>query len=640
MYAQHKFSLNCLSKQIKQHYFTPLFLTVCGILSTSALAQSNQTQAFYLVDADGNHLLDANGQKVAIYTMPSNQGTALGQNAQTKNDTSTAIGKNANASTADNAVAVGINTNSALSSVAVGNNSKANGNESIAIGLNAKSSGWRDIAIGYNADTTGVPNNNSATAVGNQSKATSWGATAYGTGAEATATNTNAIGNQAKATGALSTSLGTTARSSGSYALALGTLSNAIGHSSIATGLHSYATGTNAMAEGSYSIASGDYSIAQGYEAASVDISSTSVGIRAKTDGGHSTALGRQAKALAYKSTAVGSDAGAYTENSLALGEGTTVGADQELIDTADKYFKKLSEYNNNERVLSATSPTASTYQGFKTKSETFKAELDALKIQYDAAMLANADNKNSTGIGVKNKVTAQNTQVLGNNITADIENSVYLGNDTTAVKDAGKNTKIVRTPSQTTPGETEVTIEQGNTTTGGATGTVSEATINGVTYGNFAGATAKGGLSVGAADNERRIMNVAAGEIAETSTDAINGSQLYSVVKGLNAAQNNVAVIDSKINDMKVDIHNQIHRESKHLRAGIAGSNAAASLPQVRKDGKSMVMAAVGTYGGESAVAVGYSKASDSGKVVFKMQANANSRGKVGGGAGVGYEW
>ena len=70
-----------------------------------------------------------------------------------------------------------------------------------------------------------------------------------------------------------------------------------------------------------------------------------------------------------------------------------------------------------------------------------------------------------------------------------------------------------------------------GTTTTAGDTGIVANATIGGITYGGFAGATANGVVSVGAAGSERRIQNVAAGEISATSTDAINGSQLYSVV-------------------------------------------------------------------------------------------------------------
>lgn len=55
------------------------------------------------------------------------------------------------------------------------------------------------------------------------------------------------------------------------------------------------------------------------------------------------------------------------------------------------------------------------------------------------------------------------------------------------------------------------------------------------------------------------------------------------------------------------------------------------ASLPQVYIPGKSMVAAAVGTYEGQSAISVGYSRASDNGKASSKLQGNANSRGKVG---------
>ena len=54
------------------------------------------------------------------------------------------------------------------------------------------------------------------------------------------------------------------------------------------------------------------------------------------------------------------------------------------------------------------------------------------------------------------------------------------------------------------------------------------------MTYRGFQGAKANGVVSVGAAGDERRIQNVAAGEISSTSTDAINGSQLYSVANGV----------------------------------------------------------------------------------------------------------
>ncbi|WP_241762004.1 YadA C-terminal domain-containing protein [Mannheimia granulomatis] len=67
---------------------------------------------------------------------------------------------------------------------------------------------------------------------------------------------------------------------------------------------------------------------------------------------------------------------------------------------------------------------------------------------------------------------------------------------------------------------------------------------------------------------------------------------------------------------------------------------NAAAALPQVYIPGKSMVAAAGGTFKGENALAVGYSRSSDNGKLILKLQGNANSRGDIGGGVGVGYQW
>ncbi|KAE9541406.1 YadA-like family protein [Ursidibacter maritimus] len=115
-------------------------------------------------------------------------------------------------------------------------------------------------------------------------------------------------------------------------------------------------------------------------------------------------------------------------------------------------------------------------------------------------------------------------------------------------------------------------------------------------------------------------ISNVAPGV---KDTDAVNVSQLKGTV-------NNVAN----------QLNNKINRQGKDLRAGIAGANAAAGLPQVYIPGKSMVAASAGTFKGQSAVAVGYSRASDNGKLILKLQGNANTRGDVGGSVGVGYQW
>ena len=113
--------------------------------------------------------------------------------------------------------------------------------------------------------------------------------------------------------------------------------------------------------------------------------------------------------------------------------------------------------------------------------------------------------------------------------------------------------------------------------------------------------------------------------------------TKITNVAKGVDK---NDAVNVGQLKDEIGGVHNRINKVDKDLRAGIAGSNAAATLPQVYIPGKSMVAAAAGTFKGENAFAVGYSRASDNGKLILKLQGNANSQGDIGGGVGIGYQW
>lgn len=127
---------------------------------------------------------------------------------------------------------------------------------------------------------------------------------------------------------------------------------------------------------------------------------------------------------------------------------------------------------------------------------------------------------KRTISLGNENKIKADNVVILGSEIEAKVENSVYLGSKSTAVSDAGNNLNNIG--------------EIGETKTGGATGTVDKAVINEIEYSGFAGSKSNGGVTIGYSGGERRLMNVAAGEISDKSTDAINGSQLYSIVNSL----------------------------------------------------------------------------------------------------------
>ena len=124
---------------------------------------------------------------------------------------------------------------------------------------------------------------------------------------------------------------------------------------------------------------------------------------------------------------------------------------------------------------------------------------------------------------GYKNTITTDNAYVVGNNSTASADGAMILGSSASVTGKngvaLGNNTKVAN--------ENAVAIGNGSETA--AAVATPSATINGVAH-NFAGVNPASTVSVGKAGSERTITNVAAGRISATSTDAINGSQLYAV--------------------------------------------------------------------------------------------------------------
>lgn len=124
-------------------------------------------------------------------------------------------------------------------------------------------------------------------------------------------------------------------------------------------------------------------------------------------------------------------------------------------------------------------------------------------------------------------------------------------------------------------------------------------------------------------------IDNVANGDISATSTDAINGSQLYAVAKEVTNLAGQVNNLEGKVNKV-----------GKRADAGTASALAASQLPQASMSGKSMVSIAGSSYQGQSGLAIGVSRISDNGKVIIRLSGTTNSQGKTGVAAGVGYQW
>lgn len=202
----------------------------------------------------------------------------------------------------------------------------------------------------------------------------------------------------------------------------------------------------------------------------------------------------------------------------------------------------------------------------------------------------------------------------------------------------------------------TDNSIALGAYATTGAVVPTSSTVILGKTY-QFAGTAPIGTVSVGSEGQERTITNVAAGRISATSTDAINGSQLYATNQAIESLTNisnvtNQAIenlttqtvnMQTQINQNTSDItslKDKIHRNEHKANAGTASAIAVANLPQPTEADKNMVAVAIGTYDGETGYAIGVSRVTENNRWVVKASVTGNSRNKFGAGASAGYQW
>jgi len=236
----------------------------------------------------------------------------------------------------------------------------------------------------------------------------------------------------------------------------------------------------------------------------------------------------------------------------------------------------------------------------------------------------------NATGEAAK--ATGPNSVAIGGNSNAAVEDAVAIGNGATVGAEAAKGSVAIGAGAKAGKAHTGDYSLDTSATVAGKTGPDTRV------------------VSVGDKGNEAQIQNVAPGVISATSTDAVNGSQLHATNVQVNKNVQNINRVEGKVDNLSQVINNhagefnrldrKVNKYGKEARAGIAGANAAAALPQVYTPGKSMVAASAGTFKGQNALAVGYSRASDNGKVILKLQGNANTSGDVGAGVGVGYQW
>ena len=511
--------------------------------------------------------------------------TQYGPGASATGGDSVAVGDSAKA-TAGHATAVGTLTEAdGVNSFVAGLQAKsgATAENSVAIGRGAQALGQKRASDQFTASTIAIGNNATATengdiVIGRQATSTvskyhgedgsgavvmgseahsygSRGDVVLGSGAEANIIRKGTT-NPADAAGySQSIAIGSMAKVYGTQAMAIGGDVKSIGHSSIAIGGNDvdlvksdlqaavpgfWAAGAQNKFEretaalypgttlGSAALSTSQYrsntasigaaSIAMGAMTQSFGIGSTAIGVNSMSKGVASTSIGVIARSWGKNSLAVGSQAGAYGDKSTSLGDtntvgfdmtdGTTSGAASSAIGTDNKV------YGNNSYVIGGGNTI-----GSATITETTEANGDKIK----KVTAGTVKGSTAGAFGYKNTVTTDNAYVVGNNSTASADGAMVLGSSASVTGKngvaLGNNTKVAN--------ENAVAIGNGSETA--AAVATPSATINGVAH-NFAGVNPASTVSVGKAGSERTITNVAAGRISATSTDAINGSQLYAV--------------------------------------------------------------------------------------------------------------
>lgn len=300
--------------------------------------------------------------------------------------------------------------------------------------------------------------------------------------------------------------------------------------------------------------------IAIGVDAYSSAAGGVSLGNGAQTTNNNSTAIGSSAKAKEANATAVGMNATALGNQSTAIGSNANV---------ADGARESVAIGNNASTAKSysfAAGPNAKTAEqlsvaiGFNANA----TGLHAVAIGPNATTGINAwstiaigNNANATlrhGVAIGDNATTKGDLAIamGTNSTSQYQ-SVSLGAESAA--NGGSSIALGASSNATVGGS----VALGNSTVAGSN--MFDATSSGATFKNDAGVNTTvsfaanssaigGAVSVGKAGNERQIQNVAAGRLSATSTDAINGSQLYTVLNnsGFNVQENGNA--KSRINN------------------------------------------------------------------------------------------
>ncbi|WP_171938146.1 YadA-like family protein [Escherichia coli] len=334
-----------------------------------------------------------------------------------------------------------------------------------------------------------------------------------------------AIGKGAKAntfmnTSGASTALGYDAIAEGEYSSAIGSKTLATGGASMAFGVSAKAMGDRSVALGASSVANGDRSMAFGRYAKTNGFTSLAIGDSSLADGEKTIALGNTAKAYEIMSIALGDNANASKEYAMALGASSKAGGADSLA------FGRKSTANSTGSLAIGADSSSSNDNAIAIGNKTQALGVNSMAL----GNASQASGESSIALGNTSEASEQNAIALGQGSIASKVNSIALGSNSLS---SGENA-IALGEGSAAGGSNSLAFgsqsrANGNDSVALGVGAAA-ATDNSVAIGAGSTTDASNTVSVGNSATKRKIVNMAAGAISNTSTDAINGSQLYTI--------------------------------------------------------------------------------------------------------------
>ena len=340
----------------------------------------------------------------------------------------------------------------------------------------------------------------------------------FGDGSSITGYQSQAGGDNNHLIGEQNSAFGMNNQINGNHTHAFGGGNNVTGDQSTATGHYNLITGHNASAFGYDNKAQANETTVVGHQSIASGLNASAFGSKATASGESALALGTGANATGNRTIAVSVDAKAKADESIAVGSASTSEGIRSIAIGA------------NATATNESATVVGTHSTADIRGTVIGAESMAHNHGFAGGYQAKATGESSTAIGVRANSTGLSTIAIGSDSVANNKASTAIGQGATA--DASYGVALGKAATATHGSA----VALGTATTTEQAVSVTEATVGKLTYGGFAGTDATAVVSVGKkGDHTRQIINVGAGEISATSTDAINGSQLYATQDVIN---------------------------------------------------------------------------------------------------------